>query len=475
MAQETPEQSQKAVEAFSTFLELVEASLSLPEQQARTVVESVPDSSALTTAGQALAEIIHQVLHCKYVGVFALDPPDDRQRLLGVSGLNPEEAQLLRQATSGVPLLDYVDAQFLEQLKANQTLLLDLKYRGFTTPRPTFGARYRLAAPMILHGQLIGFFSMAKADSIHLPHQSIFTAQEIMLAGGIAQLTAMVIEQVCLIEEWAKSHANELALEEINRRYDAFLSIACHELRTPLTSIKGNMQLMQRRLQAWKRQQETDSSLSPAELLERLSHNLEQTIANVNKLDRMTAELLDVSRVQAKKLVITLKDCNVRDIVEQTVETVQQTEPDRQIQLSLPPAVLVPVLADADRIAQVIINYLTNALKYAPRDRPIKVHLSINQEQDLVRLSVHDEGPGLTPAEQERIWERFYRSPDVQILNTQGSDANLGLGLNLCHEIIAGHHGQVGVQSMPGQGATFWFTLPLNSHTSQFEQHNSSL
>jgi signal transduction histidine kinase len=117
----------------------------------------------------------------------------------------------------------------------------------------------------------------------------------------------------------------------------------------------------------------------------------------------------------------------------------------------------VAVMADADRIEQVVSNYVNNAAKYAPPERPIVVRLEI--EDGVARLSVRDEGPGLAPREQERIWDRFYREASNEKQNAPG--ASLGLGLYICRTIIEQHGGQVGVVSQEGQGAAFWFTLPL--------------
>jgi signal transduction histidine kinase len=117
---------------------------------------------------------------------------------------------------------------------------------------------------------------------------------------------------------------------------------------------------------------------------------------------------------------------------------------------------VVPVMVDAVRIGQVLTNYLTNALKYAPVDRVICVRLEVTGT--VARVSVCDQGPGLTPEQQQRVWERFYQ---VAAPGHQGPDGGLGLGLAIAKAIIEQHHGQVGVESAPGRGATFWFTLPL--------------
>ena len=137
--------------------------------------------------------------------------------------------------------------------------------------------------------------------------------------------------------------------------------------------------------------------------------------------------------------------------------------PGRTICLDMPAAQSVPAVADADRIAQVVTNFLTNALKYAPEDQPVEVGL--RREGTAARVWVRDQGPGLPAADQAHIWERFYRAEGIT--PHSGSGAGLGLGLHISKTIIARHQGRVGVDSAPGQGSTFWFTLPVASEGSR--------
>ena len=136
----------------------------------------------------------------------------------------------------------------------------------------------------------------------------------------------------------------------------------------------------------------------------------------------------------------------------------QRAVPERTIVLNLLPMEQgVPILADAKRIIQVFDTYLTNALKYSPIEYPVTVQLVVADTVALV--SVRDEGPGISAEEQEYLWERFSRAKESAMPNER--DLGLGLGFYLCRALIEAHHGRVGVQSDPGKGETFWFTLPV--------------
>src|SRR5579883_2364914 len=261
------QQNQPTLQAFISLLTLVEALASVTEEREGTQrgePGNVPPIT-LRAAGQAFAEIAQQVLQCKYVGMLALDPPDERQRLIGSSGLPPNEEQRLNEDTFQVPLTDYVDASAVAQLHADQIVLLDLRERPFVTTRSIHGARYRLVAPIMLHGKLAGLFTMAKTDEKYPNVQSAYSPEERALAKGIARLAALVIEKVGLLQECAEAHSKEQRLQATARRYEDFISTASHELRTPLTTIKGNVQLAQRRMQALEKQA-AQGSLSPESL-----------------------------------------------------------------------------------------------------------------------------------------------------------------------------------------------------------------
>ncbi len=235
------------------------------------------------------------------------------------------------------------------------------------------------------------------------------------------------------------------------RRKQEFLRMVSHELRTPLTAILGLIELA---LLHIKRR---PTSLAPeAEgLLRQIEQQLRLACGQLDIETRLVEDLLEVSRLEMHQFTLSLHQENLVTIVRETVVG-HQAARTRDIELVLPPAEVVPVIADAVRIGQVLTNYLTNAFKFAPVDRVICVRLEVTGT--VARVAVQDQGPGLTPEQQQRVWERFYQ---VAAPGHQGPDGGLGLGLAIAKAIIEQHQGQVGVESAPGQGSTFWFTVPL--------------
>ena len=295
-------------------------------------------------------------------------------------------------------------------------------------------------------------------DFIQKPIDRDYVVTSLNRAIAMRRLDCQVEEQQAALER----HAAELEqaveertreLREANRRMDEFLAMAGHELKTPLTSIKGYIQLAQLRLAGIVGQDAEAAHIVRARTL------LERAEGQTVRLNRLVNDLLDVSRIQAGRLELRLGPTDLAAIVRAAVEEQREWAPDRAICLEMPAGLSVPIVADADRIGQVLTNYLTNALKYSPNARPVTVSLEALPAQ--ARVWVRDEGPGLPAAEQERIWERFYRASEIA--QQDSSPSGLGLGLHISRIIVEQHHGQVGVESAPGTGSTFWFTLPVES------------
>ncbi len=311
---------------------------------------------------------------------------------------------------------------------------------------------------LALHGQWEGQLTHSRRDGTQVIVESrqVLLQDESGQPGAILEINRDITERERIQREGEEAHSNELALRESNRRMDEFLGIVSHELRTPLTTIKGNIQLARLRLRTSLREVPANKDVLRS-MLEEVQMMLERAERQTNVQNRMVSDLLDISRLQADKLELRLVPCDLATIVHEMVEDQRSTTLKRAIYLQMPEGKTAPVSADPERVGQVLSNFLSNALKYSQEGRPVVVQLK--KDENMVRVSVQDEGPGLTPSEQEQVWERFYQVEGIQ--RQRGSSVGLGLGLHICRAIIEQHQGQIGVESTKGEGSTFWFTLPL--------------
>lgn len=243
----------------------------------------------------------------------------------------------------------------------------------------------------------------------------------------------------------ALSRMQSELLEEIEQRKhaeakkDEFISIASHELKTPLTSVKGYMQLAELSVQG----DEKDNALR---FLSRSSNQL-------NKLNQLIGELLDVSKIASGNLEFNLADFKFEPFLDNVLDVFQRSNPEWNIIRS--GYADVSVHADEMRLEQVLLNYLSNAIKYSHNTDKVYIHIA--QESDnRLRVAVRDTGIGISPEDQKRLFEKFYR-----VSQSSNKYQGLGMGLYICAEIIRRHGGTYGVESEPGQGSTFYFTLPL--------------
>jgi signal transduction histidine kinase len=244
---------------------------------------------------------------------------------------------------------------------------------------------------------------------------------------------------------------------------DEFLATASHDLRTPLTVVKSRVQIALRRLTRLREGTSAPLEALPETDLEALYASLLAANQSADKLTRLVAVLFDVARARSGTLELELDPCDLAALVREQVAAHQMVALDRTIEMVLPDTQFAWVQADPDRLSQVMSNYLSNALKYSSADQPVTVRLEVLENQAVV--SVTDHGPGMPPEEQSRIWELFHRVPGIELRYESGDSAgSLGLGLHICKQVVELHPGgSVGVESVVGEGSTFWFRLPLAS------------
>ncbi len=273
---------------------------------------------------------------------------------------------------------------------------------------------------------------------------------------AILEINRDITEREHLQHEQVEAQARGLSLQRTKERMDEFLGIVSHELRTPMTTIKGNIQLSKMRLLYAMRGLPKDNN-TLFTVLEEIQLMLERAERQANVQNRLIRDLLDSSRIQSGQLDLQQEQLDLITLAQETIEDLQSAAPAHSIYMIAPIEDSIPVFADAERIGQVINNFVSNALKYSPEDQPIEVRLE--KVESTARFSVRDHGPGLSPSEQAHIWERFYQVEGIK--RQRGFSVGMGLGLYICRAIIEQQQGAVGVESTKGEGSTFWFTLPI--------------
>lgn len=243
----------------------------------------------------------------------------------------------------------------------------------------------------------------------------------------------------------------------LERQREAFISLVTHELKSPLTSVQANLQLAQRRLTRLLGQAD---QLDEAQqrTLEDILTMLGRTQHPLRLQQRLINDLLDLAHLQEDHMELHLAVCDLVELGAETIQDHQVAHPARLITLELPAQDPILVTADRDRLQQVLSNYLTNALKFSPDATPVRVGIAL--EAEAARVWVKDQGPGLSAEQQKYIWQQFYQAPNTSVQSSEWK-VGLGLGLYISRQLIHRQQGEVGVESRPGQGATFWFSLPL--------------
>ncbi|HEX4204258.1 MAG TPA: ATP-binding protein [Ktedonobacteraceae bacterium] len=404
---------------------------------------------------QHLVDVIRQVLNCRRVSLFAFQHPTGYVRYVAGSGLTAEQEQHARKVGERNILLSApLDETVIARLQANQEVILtsDHLHGSLVYRAGELGIENLLIVPLFLEQQLVGMLSTAKTG-----FDNAYLSEEVELVKVVATQAVLLMECIRYFQAQTEARAKVRVLQEVQRLSNDFLTLASHELRTPLTGIKGNLQLAQRRLETLKRQV-AEQSEHMDEQLAQMQQPLVAASRSAQLQQRMINDIIDDARIQSNQLALQMKRCDLLTLLKGAVDTQQRLVPERTIVLEMrTTAQEVPVLADAERITRVITTYLANALTYSPAQEPVTVRLTV--EERIVRVSVHNEGPGIPSEEQKHLWDRLYRAKGSAVQHEL--DLSVGLGLYLCRVFIERHHGRVEVQSAPGHGATFWFTLPI--------------
>ncbi len=235
-------------------------------------------------------------------------------------------------------------------------------------------------------------------------------------------------------------------LIEVDRLKSEFVATVSHELRTPMTSIKGYVDIL--------------LMGAAGVLTEQQQRFLGVVQQNTERLTILVNDLLDLSRIEAGQVSLTMQPINLAELIDEVMNEIDRLTivENKTMQFNLVlPLDLPPIKGDPERIRQILINLLGNAFHYTPSNG--LVTLSAHRIGDDIQVDIKDNGVGIPPKEQERIFDRFYRGENHMVIATAGT----GLGLSIVAKLINMHHGRIWVQSsgVEGEGSTFSFTLPI--------------
>ena len=286
-----------------------------------------------------------------------------------------------------------------------------------------------IVLPLIARGNTIGVITLANSEN-----KREFDHSDFLFAEHITQRAATLADNARLYS---------LALEEEKRR-DHFLGIASHELKNTLAGIKSYTQLLERKLQ---------NDPKNASYLDRID-------SNTNRMKRLIDDLIDLTKLRSQKLTLIADTFEINQLVKEVCEEIQLATPSHHIICKVGHPVFLT--ADRMRIRQVITNVIKNAIKYSPHAKSIIV--STNAMGKYMKVSVEDFGIGIQKANQEKIFNLFYRV-EKESTRTNG----LGIGLYISNEIIKLHRGTFSLKSIYGKGSTFSFTLPIHKKEVLYE------
>jgi PAS domain S-box-containing protein len=258
----------------------------------------------------------------------------------------------------------------------------------------------------------------------------------------IRDLEGSIVGFLRVAKDITEKKRYERRLKELDKMKSDFVSNVSHELRTPLTSIKGSVDNM------------LDGLTGP--LNEKQFRYLNRIKSNTDRLSRLINDLLDLSRIEAGRVEVRPTSLPLTALAEEVAEQLKPLAAEKLIRIEVPsPDPTVTVWADRDKITQVLLNLIGNAVKFTPQDGKVTVAIE-NNGNDYVQISVADTGPGIFPEEANKIFSKFYQIANIDKQKPQGS----GLGLAISKALVEMHGGKIWVESEGGRGSTFYFTLP---------------
>ena len=427
----TPIQEQDLLVCVQTMLRMRETQVALYQQNERLRAQL----ELLTVANNSLdlGILSKQILDCvlwmvglSYGGIWLYDR--DQIVCLAQRGLNAE------QTGGSARRLLQAETQFAQALQSGKAIYYDMVAAVGESSIPNEPQPLAII-PLMVDSEGIGVLQLSTIDG------SGPAPEDYHLLDSVLVHIARAINRAYQYE-W--SERQRYRLELVDRKKDEYISIVSHELKNPMASIKGYADLVLRRI----RKNPDDPNRKGLEIISQ----------QVKRMTGLLEQLIDFSRINMNRLKLNLEQCDVGEITKRVVEELHATTTQHQLTLTIRDTPLIATL-DEPRITQAISNIIGNAIKYSAADGSITIHVKqhkTNPQEAL--LSISDRGVGIPEADQDKLFQRFFRASNVEEEVT-----GTGLGLFITREIVSRHGGQIWFESREGQGTTFFITLPLIS------------
>ena len=465
--------SNKQIGVVSAFRDVTEQIRS--EQRIRQALDTLLHVAEAVSGITEIKDILYSVLeralvtlNCEHGVVQLYDQEHQCFTPLFSIGFSLEtEQQWFEDQKVWLHTLSDQNHSFQEQLLAGHATLINTDH-CLHQPNP-FDHLMILAAPILHNNRLHGIISLDR--SVYPRHDNVlqtseqrqsplndFTLWDLAVAEGIAQMAGLAVDQALWQQEAIHARASEAAMREANALKDEFLAITAHEFRTPLTVILAQSQLVTRILKRISDQALEAGITKLPQVIDNLSIIDDQT----HQLTNIVATFLEVSRLNRGELTLHFEEVDLSDLAQQVVLHYRTLTKEHSICCIIEP-IERPylVMGDSARLQQIITNLVENAIKYSPLGGKIKVCLrsfASNEGKATIEVSVEDKGIGIPQDAQPRLFERFYRAPNIEGSNTRG----IGLGLYIVAQLLALQDGLIRVESsgIPGEGSRFIITLP---------------
>lgn len=363
--------------------------------------------------------------------------------------LDDEECTTVDSAKEATPVMSWKEARILDdELHSKVIDVKKISDRSHVAKLLT-SYQVRYVMPLNHADQRVGYLFIRTKHKLSTWQENIIDVSRHDIAHAVASALNThrvhsrnsVLEQKVALATDVDSRSGDQVTELENARNE-FVSMASHQLRTPLTSIKGYLSMVL----------EGDAG----EITKEQRKLLSEAFLSSERMVRLISDFLNVSRIQTGKFQIDAKDTDITKIIRQEAKQLEVNAKARGLTIDLKlPETPVVVSVDESKIRQVLMNFIDNAIYYSPEKTTITVELTETKQQ--LSVKVIDHGIGVPLAEQEKLFEKFFRASNARMQRPDGT----GVGLYLAKEVIDGHNGKIIFESKPGQGSTFGFSLPI--------------